>query len=220
MPSDDDIYRFTRDNRRLIADLLDTLDDGQWNAPTLCDGWTVGHVAAHLLQPMLVGFGRFFLTALRYGGDTDRTIDHLTRRLRAMPRQTTTDLLRRHASDRVNPPRVGPMGPFAETCVHLRDITRPLGQDVDVPTTHWHLLLDYLAGPRPARALIQPGRADNLRLAATDIDWTHGFGLSVTGPAEALAMVLTGRSAALADLAGPGTDILRQRLETGRTTAS
>jgi uncharacterized protein (TIGR03083 family) len=220
VPSDQDVYRYTSDNRRLIADFLDTLDDGQWNAATLCAGWTVRLVAAHLLQPMNVGFGRFFLTALRYRGDTDRTIDHLARRLAETPRRETTDQLRRRAPDRVSPTRVGPMGPFAETCIHLRDIARPLDLDVDVPPAHWHLLLDYLVGPRAARTLIQPGRADNLRLTATDVDWTHGSGPLVTGSAEALAMVLTGRLAVLADLTGPGTTILKQRLETRRTTVT
>lgn len=212
MSADAEIYAFTSDNRRLIADLLDSLDDVQWKAPTLCEGWTVGHVAAHLLQPMLVGFGRFFVTALRYRGDTGRTVDHFARRLAEIPRHQTTDLLRRHASDRVSPTRVGPVGPFAETCVHLRDIARPLALAADVPATHWHLLLDHLIGPRPIRSLVRPGLADNLHLAATDIAWTHGCGPQVTGPAEALAMTLTGRPAALPDLAGQGTDILKRRL--------
>ena len=67
-----DIYARTTSNRLLIADFLETLDDEHWRAGTLCAGWTVGQLAAHLVQPMLVGFGRFFLVALRYRGDTDR----------------------------------------------------------------------------------------------------------------------------------------------------
>jgi hypothetical protein len=50
----------------MLADVLDTLDDTQWNAPTLCTGWTVTHMAAHLIQPMLISFGRFLFTAVRY----------------------------------------------------------------------------------------------------------------------------------------------------------
>jgi len=108
------------------------------------------------------------------------------------------------------------MGPFAETCIHLRDIARPLDLDVDVPTAHWPLLLDYLVGPRPAHTLNRPGCAADLHLAATDVDWAHGAGPHVAGPAEALAMALTGRPAALTDLTGPGANILKQRLEKPR----
>ena len=77
--STEQLYARTSRNRLAIADVLDSLDGRQWDAATLCEGWTVRHVAAHLLQPMLVGFPRFFLTAVRYRGDTARTVDHLAR---------------------------------------------------------------------------------------------------------------------------------------------
>ncbi len=212
MTDDARVYAWTTRNRLMIADVLDALDDAQWDAATLCPGWTVTHLAAHLIQPMVIGFGRFFLTAVRYRGDTDRTVDHFTRRLARMPRATLTDRLRAHAQDRVDPPRVGPMGPFADTCVHLRDIARPLRLDADVPVEHWRALLDYLTSPSAAPTLVAPGRLDGLRLAATDTDWTTGAGPAVTGPIEAIGMAATGRRAALADLDGPGVAILSDRL--------
>ena len=198
------IYEMTTANRRMIAGVLESLDDRQWEHPTLCAGWTVHHLAAHFVQPMLVGFGRFFLTSLRYRGDTDRTVDHLTRQLARRPRGELIDLLRQHAADRVDPPRVGPMGPFAETCLHLRDIARPLGLAADVPAEHWHILMDYLTSPSAAPALVRPGRLAGLRLVATDIDRAWGSGAVVAGPVEALAMAVTGRAAAHADLRGAG----------------
>ncbi|MEV4704630.1 maleylpyruvate isomerase family mycothiol-dependent enzyme [Actinoplanes sp. NPDC049316] len=199
----------TRANRLMIADVLDSLAEDRWDHPTLCAGWTVRHLAAHLVQPMLIGFGRFFLTALRYRGDTDRTVDHLARRLARRPPAELIQLLREHAGDHVDPPRVGPMGPFADTCLHLRDLARPLGLAADVPTAHWRTLMDYLTSPSAAPALVRPGRLAGLRLIATDTDWTWGSGADVTGPIEALAMATAGRSAALADLGGPGVANLR-----------
>ncbi|GAA0455216.1 hypothetical protein Aca07nite_80550 [Actinoplanes capillaceus] len=209
-----DIYRLTSRNRLMIADFLEGLDDRAWAAPTLCEGWTVRHLAAHLVQPMVIGFGRFLLAALRHRGDTDRTVDHLARRLARHPPADLIALLRQHAPDEVNPPRVGPMGPFAETCVHLRDIARPLGLSTDVPAEHWRILLGYLtsAGPRPAPALVPHGRLDGLRLAATDTDWAAGEGTLITGPIEALGMAATGRAAALSGLTGPGAAVLSARL--------
>ncbi len=207
----------TTANRLMIADFLDGLDDRQWAAPTLCQGWTVHHLAAHLVQPMLVGFGRFFVTSLRYRGDTARTVDHITRRLARRSRTELTGLLRSHAGDRVDPPRVGPMGPFADTCLHLRDIARPLGLAADVPPDHWRLLLDHLVSPAVAPDLVPPGRLDGLTLTATDLGWSSGPAASGpaggrvptgsgqapvgTGPGEALAATGPGRPLAVI---GPG----------------
>lgn len=211
MIAEDEIYSMTTRNRLMIADLLEGLDDSQWQSPSLCRGWTVGHVGAHLLQPMLVGFGRFLVAAVRFRGDTDRTVDQLARRL-PRERHEVVALLRAHADDRVSPRRVGPWGPFAETCIHLRDIARPLGLDADVPTEHWVRLLGYLTSSQVAPALVPDGRIDGLRLVATDADRSWGSGDPVQGPAEALGMALAGRPAALADLHGEGVARLARRL--------
>src|SRR3712207_4741695 len=142
---------------------------------------------------MVVGFGRFFVASLRFRGDTDRTVDHLTRRLARMDPVDITARLRDRADDRVSPPRVGPWGPFAETCIHLRDIARPLGLDVDVTREQWVALLGYLTSARVAPALVPPNRLHGLRLTATDADWSRGQGAAVSGPVEALALGVTGR---------------------------
>jgi len=42
------------------------------------------------------------------------------------------------------------------------------------------------------------------RFVATDVDWAAGDGPEVTGPVDALLLLLTGRPAALARLSGPG----------------
>ena len=206
------VFAATTANRRVVADVLDGRSPPQWEAATLCAGWDVHTVAAHLLQPMLVGFGRFFVTALRFRGDTDRVVDHVTRRLARHSRSDIVALLRSHAADEVSPPRVGPMGPFAETCIHLRDIARPLGLDVDVPAAHWEQLLRYLVSPSAAAALVPPRRLEGLRLEATDSAWSDGVGEVMRGPLEALGMAVTGRGVALDELTGPGVATLRARL--------
>ncbi|MGY1714725.1 maleylpyruvate isomerase family mycothiol-dependent enzyme [Geodermatophilus sp. SYSU D01106] len=208
----DDVHARTARNRRRLADVLEGLGPAQWEAGTLCEGWTVRVLAGHLLQPMLVGFGRFLLASLRHRGDTAATVDSLARRLARPGPAELVALLRRHAGDRVDPPRVGPMGPFAETCVHLRDLARPLGLDADVPREDWVLLLDHLVSPGVAPGLTTPARAGGLTLRATDTGWRHGTGPAVSGTVEALAMALTGRRAALVDLDGPGREVLARRL--------
>jgi hypothetical protein len=42
------ILKWTEAERLSFADLLEGLSDEQWDAPSLCAGWTVRHVPAHL----------------------------------------------------------------------------------------------------------------------------------------------------------------------------
>jgi uncharacterized protein (TIGR03083 family) len=208
----DRVYARTTRNRLEIADVLDSLDPEHWHAPTLCEGWTVRHLAAHLIQPMLIGFGRFFLVAVRHRGNTPATVDHFARAIARREPSELIALLRHHARDKVDPPRVGPMGPFAETCIHLRDIARPLNLPATAKQEDWLDLLTYLTSPDPAPSLTTPQRTAGLMLVATDTEWRHGSGSRVAGSLEALTMAITGRQAALDDLDGPGVATLRARL--------
>jgi hypothetical protein len=52
-------------------------------------------------------------------------------------------------------------------------------------------------------------RIKGLRLVATDVDWSHGEGPELRGPAEALILASLGRSAALAELEGAGSAALQ-----------
>ncbi len=207
----DEIYARTTRNRLEVAGFLEELSPAQWRSGTLCAGWTVQHLAAHLVQPMLVGFGRFFLTALRHRGNTAATVDHFTRSITRREPAELIALLRQHATDQLDPPRVGPMGPFAETCIHLRDIARPLNLDVDARQDDWLELLDYLTSGHAAPGLIAADRIDGISLLATDTDWQHGQGPHVQGTLEALTMAITGRTHALNDLEGPAVATLRAR---------
>ena len=44
----DAVWAAIDDQRARTADLLQQLTDEQWRRPSLCEGWTVRHVAAHL----------------------------------------------------------------------------------------------------------------------------------------------------------------------------
>ncbi len=208
------IHELTTANRLKLADLLESLDEQQWRTPTLCAGWTCQEMAAHLVQPSITSFARVFLVAMRFRGDTDRTVDHITRRIARRPRAELISLLREHAHDRLNPPRVGPMGPYVDTCIHLRDIARPLGLDATVEAHQWQLVLDYLTSPGAAPALFGVRSLEGLTLHATDLQHTWGpaGGKAVRGTGEALAMAITGRRHALRDLQGPGAAVLAQRI--------
>jgi hypothetical protein len=59
-------------------------------------------------------------------------------------------------------------------------------------------------------------RIAGLTLRATDTQWSTGGGPEVSGPVLSLALAMTGRSAALADLSGDGLATLQARYQAAR----
>lgn len=207
-------FLHTTINRRLAADMFAALTEKQWRTPSLCDGWTVREVAAHLVHPLQddLRLHRVLGTIVRYRGDLERVIDGRTRAMAARPTDEIVALLRELAPTRLSPPFVGPGGQLADTCIHLRDAARPLGLSTTPSPEAWRAALDFLTSPQGTRGFLPRGRTHGLRLAATDQDWTSGRGEKVRGPSEALALALSGRPVALDELTGPGAEILARRL--------
>jgi len=102
---------------------------------------------------------------------------------------------------------------LTDVLVHGQDIRRPLGIERTFPPDRIRVELDFLLTPAATRGLVRKGILDGLELSATDLDWSAGSGEQVTGSAEAIMMSLTGRTVALADLGGPGADVLSARFE-------
>jgi len=208
------VYRIATANRLLAADMFADLTPEQWRTPSLCAGWTVREVAAYFLEPLETEVGTLKLLAylVRYRGSLDRMVDDTTRTVAARPTDELVAGLRERASTRLTPPVIGPLGPMTDTCIHLRDAARPLGLDVCPPPASWRPALDFLVSKPASRGFIPRDRLAGLRLIASDQDWQHGDGAEISGSSEAIAMAISGRPAALDDLAGPGTDLLRPRI--------
>ncbi|MCH1868076.1 maleylpyruvate isomerase family mycothiol-dependent enzyme [Nocardioides sp. CFH 31398] len=209
-------YGVATATRRLAAEMFAGLSDEQWRTPSLCGGWTVREVAAHLAEPLETGMSTVGLLVgiVRARGSLDRMVDTSARRYAAArtPAQLVRTL-RERADERLDPPVIGPHGPMSDSLIHLRDAARPLGAGANPPPEHWRHVLDFLTDPQAVtKGFSTPAARKGLRLVATDQDWTHGDGAELTGPSEALTMALTGRAVALDDLSGAGVDVLRSRL--------
>jgi uncharacterized protein (TIGR03083 family) len=209
---DDDLFRRTAANRRRAADMLAGLTPEQWKTPSLCAGWTVRELAGHLIMPVEASIPRFLVALVRAKGSGDRAVDLISRDLARRGPDAMVATLREKADSRFAPPMIGAFGPMADSCIHLRDAARPLGSDVTAPLDDWRIVLDFLVSPKAKHGFVPTGRVDGLHLRATDIDWRSGDGAEVVGPAEALALAMTGRPVALADLDGDGVAILRERI--------
>ncbi|GGU37995.1 maleylpyruvate isomerase family mycothiol-dependent enzyme [Nocardioides albus] len=195
--------------RRDLADFLETLAPDQWERPSLCRGWTVRDVVAHMLSYEEVGLREFAGAFLRAGF---RFGELNARRLEQLGAQTPGDLLdylRAHAEPSGPTAVAGARIALTDGLIHHQDIRRALGQPRTVPPERLVPVLDFalVAPPLPARRNVR-----GLRLLATDVDWSHGRGAEVTGPGEALLMAIAGRADALPELAGPGLRTLESRV--------
>lgn len=190
-----------------LADLLATLTPEQWEAQSLCARWRVRDVVAHVMSFDGVSLPGMFRRVIRgriidanqvwvdelASLSTDQLLDRLQARLR--PQGLATIFEGRLA--------------LLDVTIHHQDIRRPLGLPRQIPAERLRCVLgDSLHTPE------LPGwhLARGVRLTPTDIDWSHGRGPELTGPAEAMLMAVAGRHSAVGELAGPGQQVLVRRL--------
>lgn len=204
-----DVKQLAAAERRDLADFLETLTPAQWEVPSLCEGWTVRQVVAHAIsydELNLGGLvGRFARGGLRLGRVNDLGIADYA----GKGTDELIALLRAHAVPRGLTARFGGAVALTDGLIHQQDIRRPLGLPREVPGDRLRVILPFAmwAPVLPARRLTR-----GLRLAASDIGWSTGQGPEVTGAGEALLMAIAGRRDAVADLAGAGAGVLRERL--------
>lgn len=198
------------EQRRQIATLIDGLDDAQLATLSLCAGWDVKIVAAHLVSVFADSFWVFMRTALRRGSMA-RAIDELARRRAQLPVAEIVATLRGCADHPLSPPLFGPLDPLADILIHGGDIRIPLNLPFEPEPELAALALDFLTGRWPF-GFVPLGRLWGISLRGTDIDRSWGNGAEVRGPASALMITVTGRTALLDMLDGPGLQTLERRL--------
>jgi uncharacterized protein (TIGR03083 family) len=199
-------WHVIRDQRLALADLLDDMTDAEWERPSLCDGWRVRDVAAHVaLAPQVPGVVFMITEAVRARGSYHRlnhdvAVRHADTR---SPAQLVAEL-RTHAASRRLPAVTNYRNILFDVLVHVQDIAIPLGVSRPMPPS---------AAAAGAARLWEMGwpfwarrRLRGIRLVATDVPWYAGAGAELTGPIEAILLLLTGRTAtALPRLTGAGT---------------
>lgn len=203
-----DLMRLAADERRDLADLLDTLAPEQWSAPSLCAGWSVGDVVAHVVSYEELGPTGIVARRIRgwrRGGPNEVGRAEYAR----LSPADLTAFLRAHLTPHGITAWFGGAIGLTDGLIHHQDIRRALAMPRVVPADRVRPALGFaLRSPK------LPSRKDThgLRLIATDLDWRHGAGPEVRGPAEALLMVIAGRPDALGDLDGPGAPVLAGRM--------
>ncbi len=204
-----DLWAQIHAERRALAADLAALTFEQWAYPSLCDGWSVRDVVAHLAASTKLTPGRFF-SALITSGFRFNTLgaQKLAEELGASPEDTLANFCATIETT-THPP--GPAGAMlGEIVVHSADVRRPLGigthssAEAMIGAARVFLSSNAVIGARR--------RIAGLRLRANDLGWTSGSGPEIEGPMVSLVLAMCGRPAAVRDLTGEGVATLQARL--------
>jgi uncharacterized protein (TIGR03083 family) len=206
----DQIHAAIAQERRDIADLIDSLDEAQLATESLCTGWDVKTVGAHLVSMLAGGSRKLMLLTVRRGS-MDRALDEMARRTAQRPAAEIAASLRELADHQYwKPPPQAP-GLLAEVLSHGGDMRIPLGLPFEPDPQLTATALDFLTGAWPL-GFVPLGRLRGIRWQATDLDRTWGKGSEIRGRAADLMMATVGRTAVLDALDGPGLPVLRERI--------
>jgi uncharacterized protein (TIGR03083 family) len=175
-----------------LAELLAGLAEDDWNKPTLCAGWRVREVVAHLTMAYRYSAPRFLVGLLKDRGNFTRFADRVARRdAGVLSSAELTASVRDNIDHPWKPPGGGYQGALSHDVIHGLDITVALGIDRQVPADRMRHILDTM---KPRQLKYFGVDVSGIQLRATDLDWTYGTGEPLTGTAQDLLLVLSGRT--------------------------
>lgn len=205
-----DLRRLAREERADFAAFLATLSPGEWEAPTLCAGWRVRDVVAHVISYDELD-GRRLAGRFAKGWFLPGRVNAIgLAEYNTRSPEELLAVLRDHLEPRGLPVAFGGVVALVDGLIHHQDIRRPLGMPRAIPAERML--------PALRCALIAPviggfWRVRGVRLVATDLDWSAGSGPEVRGPAETILMAIAGRPGVVGELSGPGQRKLAERIE-------
>lgn len=202
-----DVWTMVHAERAALLRDLEVIDEELWQQPSLCPGWSVHDVVAHLVDNARGTRLRFLVAFALARFDFDRQNGRGVERERGSSPQETWVRLRDVAQRTSTSP--APLDSrLVEEIVHGEDIRRPLGLQRRYPPEAVVRAIRV-----QARTSTSFGGAKELvnrvRLVATDIDFAIGDGPEASGPAVSLLLAISGRGIAIDDLDGPGVAELK-----------
>ena len=187
----DTVWHHIDNERAWLADLLESLPPEGWQQPSLCEGWTVRDVAAHLTfshTPMR----ELLWPAVRAGFRYDVVVRDTALRS-PLTHEEIVATLRGFVGSRRRVAFITDLDPLIDILVHNQDICRPLGIDHPMPPDAAAAAADrVLSTPRALRRWRPP---HTIRMVATDVDWAYGSGDELRAPMQSHLLALTGRQA-------------------------
>ncbi|WP_091411965.1 maleylpyruvate isomerase family mycothiol-dependent enzyme [Friedmanniella luteola] len=205
-----------RTEREALLEHLETLTPEQWATPSLCTGWRVQDVAAHLAWAPGLRGKEAVQELVRGRFRPNRVVAQSAVRWSARGTGAILEQLRRVTAAGAGPMAVPQAAVLVDAVVHALDIRRPLGDVRALPPAAFRGAADFCAHARFPSSLLLGGpvrrRLAGLRLVADDQDWAHGEGAEVRASGETVLLVLAGRPVGADELRGPGAATLAGRL--------
>ena len=174
-----------------LAAMLAALPERAWDLPTLCAGWRVRDLVAHVTMPLRYSAARFVAELARSRGNFSAMADRCARRDGAAPAAELLAALRDNVSNPWKPPGGGYAGALTHDVIHGLDASVPLGIGRRVPEQRIRLVLDAITAPAARKHFGTD--LSGIELRADDIGWSFGSGQPLSGTAQDLALVLSGR---------------------------
>jgi uncharacterized protein (TIGR03083 family) len=105
-----------------LADLLDVASDAQWDTPSLCAGWRVREVIAHMTMAARYSEAEFMAELGRCGYDFTRLSNEIAARDANLPTDELLANLRSEVMQHWAPPGGGHHGALNHVVIHGLDV--------------------------------------------------------------------------------------------------
>ncbi|WP_026196395.1 maleylpyruvate isomerase family mycothiol-dependent enzyme [Corynebacterium lubricantis] len=197
-----EMWDYIHTERRDLAGDLCSLRATEWETPSLCPGWSVHDVLAHLTDTARTGKIAFMRSMLRARGDFHLANENGIKRWKYEdPRETLHYFLEARFTTKLPPAH--PSTRLVEMIVHAEDIRRPLSIPAEYPTQGIHEALKYQLR---TSASFDGGkeRTQGLHLIDAENGTSFGSGDDVTGRGIDLLLAVSGRAIDPDLLTGPG----------------
>ncbi len=174
-----------------LADVMAAAGEADWNAPSLCEGWRVREVIAHMTMAARYDQAAFMAELQARDGDFGRLSNDIAAQDAQLP---TAELVANLRADTLLhwAPRGSYHDALNHVVIHGLDAMVPLGYRRYPPAETLQIVLDDLTagGIHEHFGMSIVGR----RLETTDLDWSYGSGSVLRGKAGDLALALCGRA--------------------------
>jgi uncharacterized protein (TIGR03083 family) len=192
MIDDEDVQLLVAAEYSALASALADISVDAWDTASLCAGWRIREVVAHLTMATRYDETQFLAELQAAEFDFDRLLNTIAARDANLDVETLLAGLRSDTMQRFTTPDGGSLGALSHVVIHGLDVTVPLGIGRVSSDRSVGLVLDGLTanGAQTRFGGVIEGRT----LAATDVVWTWGSGVPLEASGGDLILALTGRA--------------------------
>jgi len=204
-----DVWTGVHEERESLLAMLETLAPSEWNAQSLCAEWRIRDVVGHLISETSMSISKLVKGTVKNGFRVNRFIARDACRKGDLNDDELVDTFRTVLTACSHLPGLSSMSMLEGIVVHSLDIRTPLNRDYAVPEDRLVLVASDLLS---SRYFVGRKLFSELRVTATDVDWSSGAGAEVTGPIEGFVLAMSGRNVGLDQLHGEGMVTVQQRV--------